>query len=414
MDDDVAAESTEFAPLSEAFARDPYPFYAALREKPGLTYFPDFDIWLASRFADVQAIVMDTSLVRSLDHIAGREEIERQRRAGNWHDMPHHQRFVQFSLLDSDGAVHDRLRKQVFRLFTPVMVDRMRGHIQAYVDRLIESLDGREEIDFIEDLAAHVPGHIIGHIIGVPDSDCPQLRLWSERVVQFFDIDRSDARKAIAEQATTEFYLYLTALKAERERAPKDDLLSQMVEAQRAGFMNDDEFISTAMLILMAGHGSTIDVLGSGLHALLRFPEQMARLRADPGLIRTTVPEMFRFESPLPFFHRYTTSDFTLNGQTFPRGTKLGVLYGAANRDPAQFPDANRFDITRTPNRHLAFGGGAHFCLGNHLARLDMDVIFTTLLQRFRTIELAEAAPSYKRGLSVRGPKALRISLQAT
>lgn len=402
-----------FAPLSPGFAHDPYPTYKLLRDKGGLHYFEDFDIWLASRFEDVSAIVMDKRMVRSLDDIATAEEIARIQRAGNWHDMPHHSRFVQFSLLDSDGAVHDRLRRQVFKLFTPAMIAKLRDQIQAYVDRLIDSLADRGQIDFVDDLAAHVPGHIIGRLLGVPDEDCPQLRIWSENIVQFFDVDRSDERKRIAETNTTEFYEYLTALKQERERSPKDDLISVLIEAERAGAMNSDEFISTCMLILMAGHGSTIDVLGSGMHALLRFPEQMARLRRDPALTQTAVQEMFRYESPLPFFHRHCIEDVEIGGRTFARGTKFGLLYGAANRDPKQFENADTFDIGRTPNRHLAFGGGVHFCLGNHLARLDMDIIFSTLLRRFPTIELVDAQPEYKRGLSVRGPKRLQIAIKA-
>lgn len=400
-----------FAPLSPDFAADPYPAYAFLREREGLHYYPDFDIWLASRFEDVAAIANDRTMVRSLAGLVSPEEIAEQKRAGNWHDMPHHSRFVQFSLLDSDGPVHDRLRAQVFRLFTPVMVANLRDGIQAYVDRLIGQLADRRDIDFIGDLAAHVPGHIIGRLLGVPDEDCPRLRIWSENIVQYFDIDRSDERKALAETNTTEFYEYLHGLKAERLRSPKPDLISELIAAEQAGGMNEDEFISTCMLILMAGHGSTIDVLGSGLHALLRFPDQMARLRADPGLIRTAVPEMFRFESPLPFFHRYCTEDSEIAGRRFPRGTKVGLLYGAANRDPAQFDRADDFDIGRTPNRHLAFGSGAHFCLGNHLARLDMEIIFTTLLRHFSFIELIET-PVYKRGLSVRGPKSLKVELR--
>jgi cytochrome P450 len=401
-----------FAPLSDAFAQDPYPFYAALRGRKGLTYFEDFDIWLAARFDDVSEIVQNGKMVRSMDHIADAEEIAALKRAQNWHDMPHHSRFVQFSLLDSDGEVHDRLRKQVFKLFTPVMVGKLRDDIQAYVDRLFDSLADRSEIDFIEDLAAHVPGHIIGRVLGVPDEDCPQLRVWSENIVQYFDIDRTDARKELAERNTTEFYHYLQSLKAERERSPKDDLLSLMIEAERAGQMNEDEFISTAMLILMAGHGSTIDVLGSGMHALLKFPDELQRLRQDPSLMKTAVQEMFRYESPLPFFHRYSTEDMTVCGDDYPRGTKFGVLYGAANRDPAQFPDADRFDAGRSPNWHIAFGRGAHFCLGNHLARLDMDIIFSTLLRRFKSIDLAQDNVSYKRGLSVRGPESLRLAWQ--
>lgn len=399
-----------FAPLSDEFAADPYPSYAALREEEGLHYYPDFEIWLVSRFAEVSAIALDKRMVRSLEGLVSPEEIAAQKRAGNWHDMPHHSRFVQFSMLDSDGPVHDRLRAQVFKLFTPVMVDGLRAGIEATVGRLMDELADKREIDFIEDLAAKVPGHIIGRLLGVPDEDRPKLRVWSENIVQYFDIDRSDARKVLAETNTTEFYRYLLALKAEKLRRPQPDLISALIEAEQAGHLDEDEFISTCMLILMAGHGSTIDVLGSGLHTLLRFPDQMARLRADPGLIKTAVPEMFRYESPLPFFHRYATEDTEIAGRHFPRGTKFGLLYGAANRDPAQFERADSFDAGRHPNRHLAFGGGAHFCLGNHLARLDMEVIFTTLLRRFAVIELAEE-PVYKRGLSVRGPKSLRLRL---
>ncbi len=384
--------------------------YAALRAQPGLTYFQHFDVWLAARFDDVSEIVMHDKMVRSMEHIASADEIARQKRAGNWHDMPHHSRFVQFSLLDSDGDVHDRLRKQVFKLFTPVMVNKLRDDIQTYVDGLIDQLADRPQIDFVEDLAAHVPGHIIGRILGVPDEDCPQLRVWSENIVQFFDIERSDERKMLAEKNTTEFYRYLLELKANRERSPKDDLLSLMIDAERQGHMSYDELFSTAMLILMAGHGSTIDVLGSGMHALLKFPSEMQRLRVDPSLMKTAVQEMFRYESPLPFFHRYCTEDVEICGTDFPRGTKFGVLYGSANRDPKQFPDADRFDVGRSPNWHIAFGRGAHFCLGNHLARLDMDIIFTTLLKRFTALDLSDENVRYKRGLSVRGPESLQIS----
>lgn len=400
-----------FEPLSVAFAQNPYPSYAALRDKGTPQYFADFDMWLVTRFDDVAAIARDNGMVRSPEFFMSAEEVDEQKRLQNWHDMPHHSRFVQFSMLDSDGEVHDRLRKQVFREFTPAFITRQRGMIQDFVDRLIDSLIDKGEIDFVEELAAQVPGHIIGRVLGVPDEDCPQLRIWSENVVQFFDIDRSDERKARAERATTEFYHYLLKLMAERRAAPQDDLITRLMAAQDAGALNEDELISTCMLILMAGHGSTIDVLGSGMHALLRFPDQMARLKQDPRLIHTAIQEMFRFESPLPFFHRYATQETVVGGQNFARGTKFGLLYGAANRDPEQFADPDSFDVGRNPNRHLAFGGGAHFCLGNHLARLDMEVIFTTLLKRLSSISLVDAEPQYKRGLSVRGPKVLRLAL---
>ena len=405
-------EPFRFDPLSAEFATDPYAVYGWMRSLPGLFPFPELDMLLVTRQRDIAAIVADKRLPRMPDGILDDAELDRRQRQDNFHDMPNHARFVQRSMLNSDGAVHDRLRRQVFKMFTPALIAGQRGAIEAYVSRLVSGLVGAEEIDFVADLAVHVPGHVIGHLLGVPEVDCPMLRTWSENIVQYFDVDRSDERKALAEATSADFAAYLRDLKADRLRAPKEDIVSRLVQAEQSGEMTEDEFISTAMLILMAGHGSTIDVLGSGMHALLRFPEQMARLRADHSLMPTAVQEMFRFESPLPFFDRYAAEEVEVGGISYPRGTRFGLLYGAANRDPAQFDNPDVFDVGRSPNRHLAFGGGAHFCLGNHLARLDMDVIFSTIFRTFRRIELVET-PEYKRSLSVRGPKSLRLKLEA-
>jgi cytochrome P450 len=401
-----------FDPLSAEFAADPYAVYARMRAEDGLFPFQELDMLLVTRQRDVAAIVADKRLPRMPNGILDDAELRRRQRQDNFHDMPHHARFVQFSMLNSDGEVHDRLRRQVYRMFTPALVAGQRSAIEAYVTGLVSGLVGAGEVDFVADLAVHVPGHVIGHLLGVPEADCPMLRTWSENIVQYFDVDRSAARKALAESTAAEFGAYLRELKGDRVRNPREDLVTRLVQAEQLGEMSEDEFISTAMLILMAGHGSTIDVLGSGMHAMLRFPDQMARLKADPSLMPTAVQEMFRFESPLPFFDRYAAEEVEVGGITYPRGTRFGLLYGAANRDPAQFDQPDRFDVGRTPNRHLAFGGGAHFCLGNHLARLDMDVIFTTLFRTFRQIELVEV-PQYKRSLSVRGPRALRLRLEA-
>lgn len=400
-----------FDPLSDSFARDPYAAYAKLRDLSEPYYYADVDSWMLTKASDVEAVALNKTMLRSRDHLISEEERKAEQRKMNWHDMPHHERFVQTNLLESEGETHSRLRKLVFREFTAAMIARQRDTIQAFVDHLLKGLDGRDTFDFVEDFAAHVPGHIIGRVIGVPDEDCPQLRIWSENVVRFFNVGCDDNDKRIAEQATKEFYDYLLTLVAARRKSPQEDLMSRMVEHRDAGRMSEDELVATTMLILMAGHGSTIDVLGSGMHALLRFPEQHQKLRDDPALINLAVQEMFRFESPLPYFHRFATEDTEVGGRVFKAGTRFGLLYGAANRDPARFENADQFDVTRSPNRHIAFGGGTHFCLGNHLARLDMDVIFTTLNQRFASIELVKD-PIYKPGLSVRGPFTLDIAVR--
>lgn len=395
-----------FDPQSDAFARDPYPTYAALRDHGQPWYFEAYDIWLLSRHADVQAAAVNPRLIRSLDGIATADEIAEQTQRDNWHDMPFHSRFVQFSMLNSDGEVHQHLRKMLFREFQNATLARLKAEIDAHVAGLIEALP--TAFDFIADLADHVPGHVIGRFLGVPDEDCAILRVWSENIVQYFDINRTDERKALAEATTAEFYHYLITLSEMRRRRPQDDLISRLLVLWDAGELSEDEYISTCMLILMAGHGSTIDVLGTGLLALLKHPDQMRALRADPGVMPTAVQEMFRYDSPLPFFHRNATEDFDLNGFAVTKGMKLGLLYASANRDDEMFPNASRFDIRRTPNRHLSFGGGAHFCLGNHLARMEMEAVFAGLLARFPRLELG-AEPEWKRGLSFRGVTMLRV-----
>jgi len=396
-------------PHSAAFAADPYAVYAAMRAMDTPYYWEEVDTWMLTKMADVEAVALNKTMLRNNEAFISVADRKAQQRAINFHDMPFHERYVQVNLLESEGETHDRLRKVVFREFTPAMIARQREAIQAFVDGLLDELSEQDEIDFVSDFAAHVPGHIIGRVLGVPDEDAPKLRHWSEEVVRYFDPARGDADKARAELATKEFYEYLLDLLADREAAPQEDLLSRLIAHRDAGQLSQDELISTAMLILMAGHGSTIDVLGSGMHALLRYPGQHQRLRGDASLMKTAVQEMFRFESPLPYFHRFATEETEVGGKMFPAGTRFGLLYGAANRDPARFENPDLFDVGRTPNRHMAFGGGGHFCLGNHLARLDMDVIFSTINARFSDIVLTQTDVAYKRGLSVRGPQALRI-----
>jgi len=251
-------------PLSDEFARDPYVAYAVLRHQDGPVWDAGLGLWLLPRHDWVAAAALDKRLVRSPDGVFAADEMEARRRAANWHDMPLHSRFVQFSLLDSDGPVHDRLRRLVFREIGPGVIARLKVETETFVAALLDTALARGTIDFVADFAAHVPGHVIGRLLGTPDEDAAMLCRWSQNIVQYFDIDRSDARKALAENTTAEFHDYLKALAAQRRRAPRDDLITRLAAAEDAGAINHDEFISTAMLVLMAGHGSSIDVMSSG------------------------------------------------------------------------------------------------------------------------------------------------------
>jgi cytochrome P450 len=216
----------------------------------------------------------------------------------------------------------------------------------------------------------------------------------------------------LAERATIEFVDYLGSLLAQRKQSPQDDLVTQMIEWRDGDDrLSDDELVSTCMTILMAGHGSTIDVAGNGMLALLCNPQQMSTLRREPSLIKSAVQEMFRYDPPLPYFHRYVLEDLSYKGRDFKKGTMLGFLYASANRDANQYDEPDKFDIGRSPKRHLAFGGGVHHCLGNHLARLNMSIIFNTLLQRFPDLALAVdvAQLEYRVGCSSRGLLSLPV-----
>ncbi len=398
-----------FEPYSEEFARDPYATYRSLREAQPIYYYEDWDLYLLSRYEDIAALVNDPRLVRTLDHVTSQEEVMARREAEGWGDTPRLSRFVRINILDSEGEYHDRLRKLVYRIFTPLRVSSLREFVQSHVDQCINDIEKQGAFDFIEDFAARIPGHVIGALLGVPIPERPRLRGWTEDIVQFFEPERSPEQIQLAEDTTIELADYLVYLFDIRRKDPQDDLISELVAAEGAGKLDRDELISTCIILLGGGHGSTIDVSGNGMLALLQNPEQKMLLGNDLSNMQTAIQEMFRYDSPLPYFHRYALEDIEYKGVTYKKGTKFGILYGSANRDPEQFEKPDSFDIQRDPNRHLAFGIGAHFCLGNHLARLNMDIMFSALLKRLPEISLVDDEPEFRVGLTSRGLKALRV-----
>lgn len=397
-----------FDPTSVAFAADPYAVYAQMRGQDAPYYWPDLDMVLLSRYADVSQIAVNSAMVRSLKGVRSDAELKAEKRKSGFADMPFHERFVQTNLLDTDGAEHDRLRRLIFGAFTGRGVKPLETFIQAYVDALLSNTPHGLSFDFIEHVAAPLPGLVIGRFLGIPERDAPQLRQWSEDIVSYYDVDKTPEKKAKAEAAVKAFHDYLIGLKRERCASPKDDLISQMIIQETDGLFRKDELIATCMLILMAGHGSTIDVIGTGLNSLLNHPDALQDLRDDRSVLPSAIEEMFRYEPPLPFFHRHATEAVTLRGHKFPAGTTFGLLYSAANRDENAFPDANAFNIRRAPNRHMAFGRGAHLCLGNQLAKLNMRILFNALCSRFHVMEFAGNV-TFKPGLSTRGLKKLPL-----
>ena len=401
-------------PYTEEFASNPYPIYATLRKDYPLFFHEEWNTWLFSRYQDVRRLVVDTRFGRTMDSVLTAEELAQLKKDQNWDAMPNHSKYIKVNLLESEGELHQTLRRAVFNEFTPAQTALMHDAIQSIVDQAFERISSRETVDFIEDFVAAIPGFIIGQLLGVPEVDRPKLRRWSEDIVQYYEPERSVKREEIAEKAVSEFSEYLIELIDDYRKNPQDNLISRLVHTEDASLkLNERDLISNCMFILAAGHGSTIDVVGTGMLAMLSNPNEMAKIQSDPTLIKRAITEMFRFESPLPYFHRIALEDVEYDGNVYTKGTMIALLYGAANHDPDQFDRPDTFDVTRNPNRHLAFGGGIHHCLGNHLAKLNMQVIFRTLLDRFPNTRLAvnQEQIEYRQGIQSRGLVSLPIEL---
>jgi cytochrome P450 len=404
------APEVDFRPYDPAFAADPYTVYARLREKSPVFYAAQTGLTLFSRYEDVRSLVLDPRLVRTMDHVTSAETLAARRSDAGWDRLPNYSRYVRVNLLETEGADHSRIRRLVAAAFGPRRIRHLRERIRAFVVRLIDARISEGRMDFVADLAAPLPVHMIAELLGWPEGERHRLRPWSARIVRLYEKDYTSDDETQAESATREFASMLSELAAERRAAPRDDLISELVAVSDAGDrLAPDELISVCMLLLNAGHEATANAAGNGLWALLRHPEQMARLRADASLLPSAVDEMLRYDAPLQLFHRYVLEDLEYSGFEFRRGEMIGLLYGSANRDPQAFDRADQFDVGRAANRHLAFGAGVHFCLGAQLARLELEVLFATLLERLPALQLDGLAPRYRPGLVFRGLESLDL-----
>ena len=404
------AAPAEFHPYERSFAADPYPVYARLRDESPIFHSAELGMTLFARYADIRRLLFDGRLGRTMDHLASPEELARKRREQNWDELPNYSRYVRVNLLEQEGADHARLRRLVAAALSPKLIGNLRGRIQAQVEELLSGVVAKQRMDFLEDLAVPLPVSVIAALLGWPADERHRLRPWSARIVRLYEKDHSAEDRTRAETAASQFAAALDKLAETRRADPRDDLISAMVSIHDQGDrITRDELIATCMLLLNAGHEATVNAAGNGLLALLRHPAQMARLQQDPSLLATAIEEMLRFDAPLQLFHRYVLEDLEHGGVAFSKGDTVGFLYGSGNRDPRAFERADEFDISRQASRHLAFGAGAHFCLGAPLARLELEILFGTLLKRLPDIRLEGEEPEYRTGLVFRGLKALRV-----
>jgi len=409
-----APESLDFlsVAMTPEFKADPYPFFDLLREREPVHRTP-FGVYMLSRHADAAAIVRDPSLSndeRNSDlfkTFAGDSPVE----ADIFEDG-----MREGVMLFLDPPDHTRLRGLVSKAFTPKVIARLRARIEELVDDLLETVAerGAGRMDVVTDLAYPLPVVVICEMLGAPAADHVRFQDWSRELAYSIDPDpliAPEQRVRIAE-AGGAFLEYFVDLIERRRRDPGDDVLSALIAAEEAGDkLSETELLATALFLLVAGHETTVNLIGNGTLALLRNRDQLERLRNDPTLDHNAIEELLRYDSPVTFTQRITLTDYEVGGVTAPAGVELIPILAAANRDPAVFPEPDRLDLGRPDAaRHLAFGGGHHFCLGAALARLEGEVAIPTLVRRFPKITLA-GEPARRGTFTLRGLERLPVTI---
>lgn len=381
------------------FLEDPYPELARLRERAPVSWHAPTGRWLAASHAAVDAVLRDRRLGRF------------------WRDREPAEVYEPFNLLhrnqmmENEPPVHTRLRSLVAKAFGRGHVERLRPAVAAEAAALLAAAG--PEFDLLAEVAEPLAVTVIAELLGVPAADRHRLRPWSAAMVRMYEVSPSPSTVEAALAACREFADYLGALAARRRASPQDDLISHLV-AVRDGSdrLTGDELVASAILLLNAGHEASVNGLGGGVVALLRHPGQLARLRADRGLIPAAAEEMIRYDAPLHLFIRTAAADVELAGVTIEAGAEVGALLGAANRDPAVFTDPDTFDAGRDPNPHVGFGAGLHFCLGAPLARIELQAALGALLDHAPELALA-APPVHRPTFVLRGYTAVRLSTRS-
>jgi pimeloyl-[acyl-carrier protein] synthase len=398
--------------LTPEFRDDPYQFFRLLRDHEPVHHTP-FGVYLVSRHADAAAIVRDPHL--SSDQ-RNSELYQAFAEAAPAFDEDTMDQMNDVVMLFKDPPDHTRLRGLVSKAFTPKMVERLRVRVQAIVDERLDEVEARSDgrMDVVTDLAYPLPVVIICELLGVPPEDHATFSAWSSELAASIDPDPllSPDQRARIQEAGNAFLEYFTDLIERRRRSLREDLLSALIEAEEGGDrLTEEELLGTALFLLIAGHETTVNLIGNGTLALLQHRDQLDRLRDDPSLDRHAVEELLRFDSPVQLTQRITLDEYRLGDVTIPKGQNLVPLLGAANRDPAEFDDPDRLDLGReNANRHVAFGGGHHFCLGAALARLEGAAAIGTLVRRFPAIELA-GEPVRRTTFTLRGLEHLPVSI---
>lgn len=410
MTSDRRISATEdYMKLFEGGLSNPYPFYDRLRAEDPVHWSEHFGCWLLTRYVDVTMTLRDPRLSANRVGVFMKQLPE-----GMSQSLQPLRDHLATWMSHSDPPDHTRLRGLVSKAFTPGMVEGMRGHIQEIVDELLDAIGNKHEIDIIRDLAYPLPAAVISDMLGVPLDSREQFKQWAEDIMAFTG-GGALALPKIAEKAQKslfEMFDYFGRLIRERRSRPGNDLISALIRIEEQGDrLTEVDLLGLCDQLLTAGHDTTRNLIGNGMLALLKNEDQLRKLMEEPSLIASAVEELLRFDSPLQRQTRVAKEDFQLHGHPVRKGQPILSMLGAANRDPSRFEDPNRLDICRRNNGHVAFGSGIHYCLGAPLSRLEGQIAFNSILQRFPDIRLANPVQHWRENMSVRGLVSLPCSV---
>ena len=373
---------------------DPYPSYHQLRIVDPVHWNPEIPSWDLTRYAEVEEVYRDRRMSVDRMSVFSDRIPESMKQT-----MAPILRIFNNMMLMSDPPKHTRLRSLANKAFTPRVVENMRVHIQAIADQLIHDLEKESNIDVIDDLAYPLPVRVICEMLGVASEDRDQFKKWTDDLALFLgDFRRAAEHVEVAQRSALDMIDYLGGIIRECRQHPREDLISALVAAEEEGEkFSEDELFSMFVLLQIGGHETTTNLIGNGMLALLQNPGEMQKLKDDPSLIETAVEEFLRFNSPIQTTSRFATEDMEIGGHRISEGDLIRLYIGAANRDPARFPEPDRLDITRQDNRHVSLALGPHFCLGAALARLEGQIAIGTILRRLSGIRLESPFSSESR-----------------
>jgi cytochrome P450 len=382
----TTGEPVMFNPFEPGFFDDPYRQYATLRERDPVHRSP-LEVWVLFRYDDVVRTLRDASLSVQVDNATptARMQMFAEQAPGEVERGAH-------SILNIDPPDHTRLRRLVSKAFTPKMVSELRPRVQALVDDALDSMAARGEADVIGDLAFPLPFTVISEMLGMPDGNRDEVRGWSHTLTKTLDPILTPEEVQAALSASDNMQAHVQAVLAWKREHPADDLLTGLLAAEDEGDrLTELELLDQVLLLYVAGHETTVNLIGNATLALLGHPDELARLRSDPGLDAGAVEELLRYDSPVQFSRRITTGDLDVDGTTVPAGTFILTCLGSANHDEARWgPTAEELDLTRADaGQHMSFGNGIHHCLGSSLARTEAQIAIGALVRRFPDLELA-------------------------